>query len=161
MVQITHILFYTRILELYLEHDRSTPPCPTTPPRLYCRHCCHSAPLDPSTRTLHQTHPTSTKVNLETKIQCKYIHGRIITANHVFDFSILRYNSDSLRVHSHLRFIRRELLHQLFSPHNHKKWVHNPLQNFSVHAKVDQIASVNAPPPLSTVQAIIKRIVHA
>ena len=38
-----------------------------------------------------------------------------------------------------------ELLHELFSPQNHEKWVHNPLLNFSVHAKVDQMASVNAP----------------
>ena len=47
-------------------------------------------------------------------------------------------------VHSHLRFIMRELLCELFSSHNRKKWVHNPLLNFSVHAIVDQIAGVNA-----------------
>ena len=28
--------------------------------------------------------------------------------------------------HSHLRFIRRELLREHFSPHNHQKWEHNP-----------------------------------
>ena len=50
-----------------------------------------------------------------------------------------------LRVHSHLRFIRRELLPKLVSPRNHEKCVHNSLLNFSVHAKVDQITSVNAP----------------
>ena len=61
---------------------------------------------------------------------------------------------DRFRIHSHLRFIRRELLHELLSPRNHKKWVPNPLLNFSVHAKVGQIASVNAP-VCSTVQAII------
>ena len=36
--------------------------------------------------------------------------------------------------------IRREF----FSPHNRLKWVHNPLLNFSVHGKVDQIANMNA-----------------
>ena len=49
--------------------------------------------------------------------------------------------------------IRPELLSELFSPRNRKKWVHNPLLHFSVHAKVDQIVSVNA--PLSTVQFIV------
>ena len=44
------------------------------------------------------------------------------------------------RVHSHLRLIRRELLHELFSPQNDAKSIHNPLLNFSV-----QIASVNVP----------------
>ena len=39
------------------------------------------------------------------------------------------------RVHSHLRFIRHELLLEPFSPHN-------PFLNFSVHAKVDQISNV-------------------
>ena len=51
----------------------------------------------------------------------------------------------SVRVDSHLLFIGRELLHKLFSPDNRHKWVHNPLLNFAVHAKVDQIASVKAP----------------
>ena len=50
-----------------------------------------------------------------------------------------------LRPNSHLRFFRRELLRELFSPHNRKKWVHNPLLNFSVHTIVDQIAGVTAP----------------
>ena len=45
----------------------------------------------------------------------------------------------SVRVYSHLRFIMRELLHELFSPGNPKKWVHKPL-----FTKVGQIASVNA-----------------
>ena len=49
----------------------------------------------------------------------------------------------SLKLNSHLRFFRRELLCELFSPRNRKKWVHNPLLNFSVHAIVDQIAGVN------------------
>ena len=49
--------------------------------------------------------------------------------------------NDALRVHSHLRFI----WHELFSPHNHEKWVHNPILNFSVHSKVGQLVSVNAP----------------
>ena len=47
----------------------------------------------------------------------------------------------TLKVYSHLRFIRSELLREIF---NHKNWIHNPLSNFSVHANVDQIASVNA-----------------
>ena len=46
------------------------------------------------------------------------------------------------KVHSHLRFIRDELLSDLFSPHNYEKWVHKPLLYFSVHAKVDQIAII-------------------
>ena len=50
-----------------------------------------------------------------------------------------------LMVHSHLKFIRHELLRELFSPHNHEKWMHNSSLNFSVHKKVDQKASVNAP----------------
>ena len=33
----------------------------------------------------------------------------------------------------------------LLGVNKHKKWVHNPLLNFSVHTKVDQIASVNVP----------------
>ena len=49
------------------------------------------------------------------------------------------------RLNSHLRFFRRELLCELFSPRNRKKWVHNPLLNFSVHAIVEKIAGVNAP----------------
>ena len=56
----------------------------------------------------------------------------------------------SIRVHSHLRFIRRELLHELFSPRNHEKLVHNPLLNFSVNVKVDQIVILNAPTYNST-----------
>ena len=50
-----------------------------------------------------------------------------------------------LRLNSHLRFFRRELLRELFSPRNRKKWVDNPLLNFSVHTIVDQIAGVNVP----------------
>ena len=50
-----------------------------------------------------------------------------------------------VRLNSHLWFFRRELLRELFSPCNSKKWVHNPLLNFSVHTIVDQIAGVNAP----------------
>ena len=50
-----------------------------------------------------------------------------------------------VKVHSHVRFIRRKLLRKLSSPCNCTKWVHNPLLIFSVHAKVDQIASVNVP----------------
>ena len=50
-----------------------------------------------------------------------------------------------LRLNSPLRFFRHELLRELFSPRNRKKWVHNPLLNFSVHAIVDQIVGVNAP----------------
>ena len=40
-------------------------------------------------------------------------------------------------------FFRRELFRELFSQCHRKKWVHNPLLNFSVHAIVDQIAGVN------------------
>ena len=44
-----------------------------------------------------------------------------------------------------LRFIRHEVLHELFIPRNREKWAHNPLLNFSIHVKVDQIANVNVP----------------
>ena len=37
-----------------------------------------------------------------------------------------------LRLNSHQRYFRCKLLRELFSPHNHKKLVHNPLLNFSV-----------------------------
>ena len=56
----------------------------------------------------------------------------------------------TLKVHSRLRFIRRDLLRGLFSPHNYKKLVHNPLLNFSVHAKVYEKANVNVPTGYST-----------
>ena len=49
--------------------------------------------------------------------------------------------------------VRHKLMRELFSQCNHKKWAHNVSLNFSVVAKVDQIASVNA--FLSTVQPII------
>ena len=42
-----------------------------------------------------------------------------------------------------VRLIRHELLHELFSSRKCKTLVHSPLLNFSVHGKVDQIASVN------------------
>ena len=46
----------------------------------------------------------------------------------------------TLMVHSHLRFIRRKVLRELFSQLNcKKKLVHSLLLNFSVHAKVYQI----------------------
>ena len=61
----------------------------------------------------------------------------------------------SIRVHSHLRFIRRELLHELFSPRNHEKLAHNPLLNFSVNVKVDQIVIVNAPTYNSTTHYLV------
>ena len=51
-------------------------------------------------------------------------------------------------VYSHLRFTGCELM--CFSPGDHRKQVHNPPRNFSVHTKLDQIASVNAPPLDST-----------
>ena len=35
-----------------------------------------------------------------------------------------------IRLNSHLRFFRRELLHALFSPPNRKKWVHNHYWTF-------------------------------
>ena len=37
------------------------------------------------------------------------------------------------------------LLCEFFSPCNCKKWVQNPLLNFSIHAKNHQVSSVNAP----------------
>ena len=52
----------------------------------------------------------------------------------------------TLKVHSHLRFIRHELLRELFRPCNCEKWVQNPLLNFLVQVKIDQISSVNVSP---------------
>ena len=52
---------------------------------------------------------------------------------------------ERVKVHSHLKFIRHEILRERFSQCNHEKWLQNPILNFSVQAKVDQIASVNAP----------------
>ena len=51
----------------------------------------------------------------------------------------------ALKVYSHLRVIWRKLFCYRFSPHNDKEWVQSPFLNFSVQAKIDQIASVNAP----------------
>ena len=72
----------------------------------------------------------------------------------------------AVRLNLHLRFFRRELLRELFSPRNRKKWVHNPLLNFSnrrceythivqchpllnvkvkVHAIVEKITGMNGP----------------
>ena len=47
-----------------------------------------------------------------------------------------------MMVHSHLRFIRR----------NHKKWGHNALLNYSVHAKVEKIAGLNSAIETNTTQ---------
>ena len=55
-----------------------------------------------------------------------------------------------VRVHSHMRSIRRGLLRELFCWCNHENGYYIPLLNFSVHAKIDQIASVNAPTQYST-----------
>ena len=63
------------------------------------------------------------------------VHGK---ENRLNGKSMVSLSLHNLRVHSHLRFIRRELL---FSPRNRE----NPLLNFLVHAKVENIASVNAP----------------
>ena len=49
-----------------------------------------------------------------------------------------------LRLNSHLQPFRQSL-RELLSPRDCKKWVHNPLLNFSVHAIVDQMVGVNAP----------------
>ena len=49
----------------------------------------------------------------------------------------------TLRVYSHLPFIRCELLRELFNPCNRKKWPHKPLLNFSVQSKFCQTTSVN------------------
>ena len=64
------------------------------------------------------------------------------TSFDVFFFSIQLENvSRYFTVYSHLRFI----MHELFSPRNCQKWIHNSLLNFLVHVKVNQIANVNAP----------------
>ena len=72
--------------------------------------------------------------------------GHLICDCPIKFLGIVRISKDRrVRLNSPLRFFRRELLRELFSPHNHKKWVHDPLLNFSVHPIVDQIADVNAP----------------
>ena len=55
-------------------------------------------------------------------------------------------------LHSHLRFIRCELLRERFSPKIATKWVHNPLLNYSVHAKVEKIAGLNSAIETNTTQ---------
>ena len=50
-------------------------------------------------------------------------------------FSILMLASSSSTAFLHFRVYA-----------HHKKWVHNPFLNLSVHVKVDQIASMNVPP---------------
>ena len=71
-------------------------------------------------------------------LECNLVSGKFMV--------ILNY---WLMVHSHLQFIKRELLRELFSPRNRDKWVQNSLLNFSVRAKVDQIASMIAPKKFS------------
>ena len=61
-----------------------------------------------------------------------------------------------LRVHSHLRRVKCELLHELFSPRNREKWVHNPSLNSSAHAKANQTANANAPTQYSTPHHLAK-----
>ena len=51
---------------------------------------------------------------------------------------------DRVRVQSHLRFIKHELLHELFSPCNHKKMSTEPIIGLLIPTKVDQIAVANA-----------------
>ena len=41
-------------------------------------------------------------------------------------------NFKDFKVHSHLQFSRCELLRELFSPRNRKKWLHNPFLNYSI-----------------------------
>ena len=60
-------------------------------------------------------------------------------------------NFSALMVHSHLPFIRRELLHDI-SVHTIAKWVHNPLLNYSVHAKVEKISGLNSAIETNTTQ---------
>ena len=70
-------------------------------------------------------------------------------------FTVDQYTVTSLlRAHSYLRFIRHKLLRELFSPGNHKKWAHYQLLNFSVHTKVDQIASVDVHAQYSTTHCL-------
>ena len=58
----------------------------------------------------------------------------------------IRFMSGSVRLNSHMRFLSVNYCVN-FSVHAiaKRKWVHNPLLNFSVHTIVDQIAGVNAP----------------
>ena len=71
------------------------------------------------------------------------VHGRL-RLPYVIWFSF------ALRVHSHPQFFSRELLREIVRLCNCEKWVHNPLLSFTVHAKVDQIASINGPTYYST-----------
>ena len=81
--------------------------------------------------------------------------------NYVTCFNSKHYYAHFLKVHSHLRFIRRELLCKLFSPRNRKTWVPNPLLNFSVYAKVDQITSLNAFTSYSTSHYLVNSSGHS
>ena len=53
-----------------------------------------------------------------------------LSLSHVVSFylcevtKIVTKETARLKVYSHLRFIRRELLRELFSPRNHEKWLH-------------------------------------
>ena len=62
----------------------------------------------------------------------------------ILNMFVTFYSFSSIRLNSHLRFFRRELLRELFRPHNRNKWLHNTLLNFSVHAIVEKISGVNA-----------------
>ena len=73
-----------------------------------------------------------TRIFCQDDLETKLYHTALETAE---DYS-------RQRLQSHLKFIRCELLHKLFSPCNCEKWVH-PIFELSGHAKVDQIASVN------------------
>ena len=58
------------------------------------------------------------------------------------DFNTGGFVEDCVKVHSHLRFIKHELLREFFSPGNSEKWVNSPLLNFSVQEILHAITDV-------------------
>ena len=108
---------------------------------LYCRYYCRAYPLPGSSGS------TDSSIFCQKKKR-KVIHSYCKTEYHV-------------RVHSRLRFIRLELLCELFSPQNYEKWVHNPLFNFPIHAIVDQIVSVNMPTIMGRISIVLTKCLFA
>ena len=77
--------------------------------------------------------------------------NELISIGHIFNLLYKRGMISDFRYHwvvnidvmnlknwKFLQLFRCELVHELFSQHIPKKWVHNQLLNFSVHSKCDQ-----------------------
>ena len=73
---------------------------------------------------------------------CQSLYNSSVTLNDADTLLVQRsveyeHFTDTIQTNWIRRFIRNELLRELFSPRNHKKWAHHPLLNFSVHTEVD------------------------